>query len=182
MIVLRTDRLVVRTAEPADADFVAALWNDPDVMRYVGFPEGLGTAAREVLARIDSPADGVFGRILIITLKDGTAIGNAHIGRVDDDGITETDVKLDPAFWGYGFGREVKHGLVEYIFANTCACAVQATPNRRNKASIRMQEHVGAEPVGEGTFVFPEDKRGNTCPVEYIVYRIRREDWRKRCR
>ena len=42
-ILFETERLIIRRAEPEDRDidFFLRLWNDPQVMKFVGFPFGL---------------------------------------------------------------------------------------------------------------------------------------------
>lgn len=48
-----TPRLIVRVATSDDASFITSLWSDPDVMRHVGFPRGIPTAAEDVPRRIE---------------------------------------------------------------------------------------------------------------------------------
>jgi RimJ/RimL family protein N-acetyltransferase len=171
-----TDRLIIRTAKSEDARFIADLWNIPEVMRFVGFPNGLSISEQQVKVIIEA-ADKL--SLLVVMLKDHTRIGNAKIGVVDENGIVETDVKIIPNYWEQGFGREVKKALVDHIFLNSQAEIVQATPNKNNIASIKMQEYVKAKPVREGFFEFSENMKAYTCPVHYILYHLKREEWKK---
>ena len=179
MTVFETARLIIRRGDPNDVEFIRELWNDPLVMKYVGFPEGLGMSREEVADRFSAETGELFDRILIITMKDGIRIGNTKIGRINEKGITETDMKIIPAYWGKGYGKEAKKGLCDFIFTHTDAEIVQATPNRENIASIRMQEYAGAKPVDEGIFSFHQKMKMKTCPVPYILYQLNRKDWEK---
>lgn len=173
---INTKRLIIRSVTVEDATFIADLWNNPKVMRFVGFPMGLNISRQKVIKTIES-ANEV--SLLTVTLRDGERIGNAKIGDIDENGIIETDVKLKPGLWGKGYGKEIKKALVDYIFQHTKAEVIQATPNIQNIASIKMQEYVNAKPAGEGVFEFPENMKDHTCPVNYIVYQINRKDWEK---
>ena len=180
MILFQTKRLIIRTATKDDAVFIADLWNNPQVMKYVGFPDGIDTTPQKIAAVIKKEKHTLFDCILIITLKDGTPIGNTAIGSIDEKGITETDMKIAPLYWGESYGKETKQGLVNYIFSHTDAQIVQATPNKHNIASIKMQEYVGAQPVNEDIFTFPEDMKEYTISIPYITYHLTREDWKRR--
>ena len=72
-MVLTEGMLTVRDVEPADAERLAAWWNDGTVMAHAGFPLGLGTTAEEVAASLRRDSDWS-GRRLILEL-DGRPIG-----------------------------------------------------------------------------------------------------------
>ena len=179
--VFETERLVVRTAVVEDARMLYSLWTDPRVMTNVGFPEGLTITREEIEASISEQQPSEFGKYLIVVRReDGTVLGECKLIRPDEDGISETDVKLLPDHWGNRYGVEVKQGLVDYLFTHTDCAAVQGTPNVRNIASIRMQEAVGAVRVDERTYQFPEGGKVETAPVHHHVYHVFRETWESR--
>ena len=185
-IVFETLRLCVRRARPDEADiaFFLRLWNDPQVMRNVGFPFGLRLDAVQVRQAVERGLQlGDERRLdacLVAVRKDtGQAIGECRLGTPDGQGLSETDVKLLPESWGQGYGMEIKRGLLAYLFTHTECLVVQATPNVDNLASIRMQEAVGGRRVGETTYEFPPEMQSFTCPVRCYVYQVRRDDWLK---
>ncbi len=179
MKVFETERLRLRTATAVDADLLFALWTDPRVMTNVGFPQGLRITREEIVANMEKhdPAQ-VFDRYLMVERKaTGEVIGECKLGSPNEEGISETDVKLLPRFWGHKYGVEIKRGLVDYLFRHTDCTAVQATPNVNNVASIRMQEAVGGVCVGEKTFKFPEEMQSWTADVHAYIYHVYRENW-----
>jgi RimJ/RimL family protein N-acetyltransferase len=182
-IVIETARLIIRRAlaSDVDVDFFHDIWTNPDVMRFVGYPKGLRITKNEIRAHIEQEKDGEFDTWLIVELRHaGVPIGECKLGAPNRDGISETDVKLLPQYWGQAYGTEIKRALVEYLFTHTACRAVKATPNKENIASQKMQEAVGGRRVGEGIFYFPDDMRDFTCPVPHFVYMVFREDWEKR--
>ncbi len=74
-------------------------------------------------------------------------------------------------------GVEIKRALVNYLFDNIPCTIIEATPNIRNIASIKMQEAVGGFRVGEDIFGVPPEKEAFMVPVHHYIYRVFREDW-----
>jgi RimJ/RimL family protein N-acetyltransferase len=152
MFIFETERLSIRVSSAEDAELYHALWTDPKVMANVGFPYGLRSSIEEVVKQLrDQQVVSEFGRNLVVELKTSpTAIGECKMYEPDENGVSKTDVKLLPEFWGNRYGVETKQGLVDYLFENSGCLAVEATPNRDNVPSIKMQEAVGGVRVGEG--------------------------------
>jgi len=177
-VVFETSRLVIQLAEPEDAHILHTLWTDPRVMRNVGFPKGLPITEDEIRQDILRRDNSEFEQLLIIRIKHtGTAVGQCIMHSPNEDGISETDVKLFPTYWGQRFGSEIKQGLVDYLFTHTDCKVVQATPNVGNIASVKMQEAVGGVKVGESVYEFPESMREYTTPVHHYIYHVTRENW-----
>ena len=179
--IIRTARLRIRTARIADAEILYRLWTDGRVMTNVGYPMGLDTSRQEIENGIrEQDPETEFGKYLMADLQDGgQAIGECKMILPDEEGVSRTDVKLLPEFWGHKYGVEIKQALVDYLFAHTACLAVEGTPNVDNIASIRMQEAVGAVPVGEDTFRFPESMAEFTTPVHHYIYHVLRDDWER---
>lgn len=181
-IVFETPRLQIRRAGPSaeDVELFYLLWTDPRVMVNVGFPSGLRTTREEIRASLEQEHDEDFNRHLIIVRKEeGSLLGEAWMSRPDPQGISETDIKLRPAFWRQGYGVEVKRGLVSYLFTHSNCQAIRATPNIENITSIKMQEAVGGVRVGEEVSEFPPAMQAYTRPVHHFIYLVYREDWEK---
>lgn len=178
-IVFETGRLVIRAARLEDVPVYLALWTNPAIMKNMGFPYGLQITPEEIAAKIEEQGETEYGRLLVAELKSTQqVIGECKLYLPNDEGISETDVKLLPQFWGHKYGVEVKQGLVDYLFTHTSCTAVQGTPNVANIASIKMQEAVGAVRVAERVHQFPKGRREDTCPVHHYVYRVFRSYWR----
>jgi RimJ/RimL family protein N-acetyltransferase len=180
--IIKTARLRIRTARLTDAQILFRLWTDPRVMTNVGYPKGLKISHREIEDGIRGQDPGTeFGKYLIAELQAGAlAIGECKMILPDEEGVSRTDVKLLPEFWGHKYGVEIKQALVDYLFTYTSCTAVEGTPNVDNVASIKMQEAVGAVRVGEDTNHFPESMADFTAPVHHYIYHVLRNDWEQR--
>lgn len=179
-LVSETERLVIRTATVEDVDLFYALWTDPRVMKYVGFPQGLRITRGELEETLSRQGGSEFERLLVVELKGtGQAIGECKLDCPNEEGMAEPDLKLLPEFWGHKYGAEAWRELVAYQFTHTDCNAVQATPNVDNIASIKMQEAAGAVRVGEDVYQFPESMHDYTTPVHHYFYRVPRADWER---
>jgi phosphoglycolate phosphatase len=182
--IFRTERVSVEAPQQSDASFFISLWSDSRVMSFVGFPGGLSCDEEQTALRMahDNERGKVFGRPLLVRLTDGNRrAGECFMSLPDEEGLSETDVKLHPRFWGEGYGTEIKKGLIEYIFSHTEARGVKATPNINNKASIRMQEKCGGVCLGEGLYSPDpkQQKEQGACDVPFRLYVTYREEEKK---
>ena len=173
--VFETDRLRVRAARPDDVELIHSLWSDPRVMTFVGFPQGLPTSQAEIRSQIERDASRPYRRLLIAEQAcDGQAIGECKLGAPDEEGVCEPDIKLLPAAWRRGYGRELWKAMIDVLFREADCRIVQGTPNIANAASIRMMESCGMSRVGRGRCEPPESMRQFATAVPHYVYRIDR--------
>jgi len=168
--IFTTPRLVIRRARSEDAGFLYHLWKNPRVMSNVGYPDGLPITREQIETQIARQGASVYDKYLIVTLRSsGEPIGECKLGSPDLQGISTTDVKLSPEFWGQHYGVEVKQGLLDYLFTHAPVLAVEADPACTNLPSIRMQEAVGGLRVREFDSSFNH----------HFVYRAHRFDWER---
>ena len=182
-MIFETCRLLVRQAVnlPEDIDMYHRLWNHADVMKHVGFPRGLGIAREEIGEILAAAGDSEYGcRLVIETKGEGEPIGECMMGLPDANGVSETDVKLLPEHWNRGFGKEIKSGLVNYMFTHLDDCmAIKADPAKTNIASQRMQESVGAIRIERGG-TYSVANTDEYLPNEnHLLFMVFREHWQK---
>lgn len=179
--VLVTQRLCIRRAQAEDAAFIHSLWTTPAVMHFVGFPKGLVVMIDEVRKTIPGGPDSEFGALLIVSIQEtNEVIGQCKIGTPDAEGICEPDIKLKPAYWKNGYGRELWAALIDHAFTHSSTKIVQGTPNRANTASVRMQQGAGMTKVDEGVFESHLSMQPAAVPVPYYKLQITRQQWKSR--
>jgi RimJ/RimL family protein N-acetyltransferase len=180
-IIFRTKRLNVRLPnDEQDIDVLFALWNDPEIMKFVGFPEGLGQSREKIKVQIAGEVGKIFDSVLMIEKRDdGAVVGHCRLGNPSTDGVSAPDLKLLPQYHGKGFGVEILKAIVSYTFANTGTQIVQGTPNQHNLASVKMQEKCGFRKTGKGLTQIPQSANRKTCEVPYFIYQIEKNEWQK---
>ncbi len=140
---IRGQRTLLRSVTPADLPFLQALWNDGEVMRYVGFPDGLGTTA-EKMARWWERCQTWTATHLLIETPAGTPLGESGWGFMDTPGMLE--LKLARTHWGQGYAADALGALLDYIFGHTTIEQAVVTPHRQNKATGRLYRRFGFQP------------------------------------
>lgn len=182
-MVFQTTRLLIRkaTTDPDDIEMYFRLWNHPQVMVNVGFPNGLGMSREKIAELIRNQDETEFNaRLIAIRKADNTKIGECFLGVPDENGVSNTDVKLFPEHWGNGYGREIKQGLVNYLFSHRADCqAIKADSKKDNFASRKMQEFVGAIRIEKGKQYPVEDIDRYFPGDEHYLYMVFRKDWCK---
>ncbi|MBN1878512.1 GNAT family N-acetyltransferase [bacterium] len=168
-----TDRLLIRPAAFEDIHRIVELWNDPRITTFVGFPFGLRTNADIVASQLVPPPEHLTDRILVVIhYESGKIIGQAMMHSPDQNGLSTTDIKLNPDHQGLHYGSEIKRALLTYLFHETSCTIVETTPNLANSASIHLQESCGAIRIGRGRWEPSHDSSADCIPVDYWIYRV----------
>ena len=159
MVALETDRLVLRAPVPEDAETLAPMYADPEVMRYVGDGRTLTRAetersVRRMIERWD--ADG-FGLFTTVRKEDGAVIGRVGLlvwnsdtweptTRAEGAEVpTEVEVgyTLGRDFWGRGYATEAAGAVRDYALGGLGAERLIALIIHGNTASENVARKLG---------------------------------------
>lgn len=179
-MILKTKRLYVLKAKPnkKNIEFYHKLWNSPEVMELVGFPEGLGLSKEKIEEQLGSYGESEFDcSLIIMERQSGKLIGECKLGYPNEQKISETDLKLLPEFRGIGYGNEIKNALCGYLFTKTDCLIVQASPNKLNIPSQKMQISCGGIKVDEKIWEAPKFSEIKKVDVHSFIYHIHRKRW-----
>jgi ribosomal-protein-alanine N-acetyltransferase len=151
---LTTARLELRPLAAADLDDLAALFADPDVMRYVG--EGRPRTRADTATRLELHLDhwrkhgfGFFGVRrrgepgASATGGTGAFIGRCGLQYLGDTGSVEVGYTLAKPYWGQGYATEAARACVEYGFGVLGLPRIVAIARPENAASRRVLEKLG---------------------------------------
>jgi RimJ/RimL family protein N-acetyltransferase len=161
VVSLQTDRLVLRAPVPEDAETLAPMYADPEVMRYVGDGRTLTRAEteRSVSRMIERwEADG-FGLFTTVRKEDGAVIGRVGLlvwntdtweptTRAQGAGVpTEVEVgyTLGRDFWGCGYATEAAGAVRDYALGRLGAERLIALIIHGNTASENVARKLGLE-------------------------------------
>jgi [ribosomal protein S5]-alanine N-acetyltransferase len=158
---LETDRLVLRPPVPEDAEALAPMYADPEVMRYVGDGQPLTRAEteRSVRRMIERwEADG-FGLFTTVRKDDGAVIGRVGLLVWNTDtwqpttraesanGPTEVEVgyTLGREYWGRGYATEAAAAVRDYALGELGAERLIALIIHGNTASENVARKLGLD-------------------------------------
>jgi ribosomal-protein-alanine N-acetyltransferase len=147
MIVLETERTILRRLAPTDLDDLARLYADEDVRRY--FPEGTLTR-EETKEELDwfldgHPDDPTLGLWATVRKSDGKFIGRCGLLPWTIEGRAEIEVAymIGPRFWRQGFASECARGIVAYGFGTLDLKRLISLIDPLNEASKRTAMSAG---------------------------------------
>ncbi len=138
---IQYENLTIRQAEVADAEQLAAWWNDGAVMAHAGFPNGLGTTEEEVIKRL-----GKGDMVIMVIEESNRLIGECGYRNVENGAagigikICETDCQ------DRGVGKKVLSMLIGWLFKDGFSRIVLDT-NLKNTRAQHVYESLGFHKV-----------------------------------
>ncbi|HEY9811249.1 MAG TPA: GNAT family N-acetyltransferase [Halomicronema sp.] len=139
---LKTQRLIFRKFTPQDLDRLYQLFNDPDVMHYMG-----GVRTREVteqrLAQMIDHWQHGFSMWVVLRKSDHQMIGRCGLIYLDNTPEVELGYTFFKEFWGKGYATEAAKATLEYGFNNINLNRIVAITHPQNIASQRVMEKCG---------------------------------------
>jgi RimJ/RimL family protein N-acetyltransferase len=121
-----------------DLQNVVTLWNDGDVMNYVGFPEGLGVTKQDLINKwYPTINNDVYRRHFSIYDDDIGYCGESYYDSRHPE-KTVLDIKLLPKARGRGLGEIGLRHAIEEAFNHGGARMVYVDPNKNNKKALAL--------------------------------------------
>jgi RimJ/RimL family protein N-acetyltransferase len=155
---ISTERLRLRPASTADAEFWVRLHADPEVNRFVG--EYTRERAETRLRGIeDSWAARGYGLCIVESLATGEAIGRSGLNWWEEFGETEVGWTFERAHWGQGYATEAARAVVDWGFSGLDLTRITAMIHADNHGSIAVAERLGFTPRRE------DEVLGKPCMV-----------------
>lgn len=147
MIILETERLVLRRLLPDDLDRLFELYRDPEIRRY--FPEGTLTyeETKEELEWFlnGHPRHPELGLWATIHKDTGEFIGRCGLLPWTINGRAEVEVAylLAKEYWGQGLATEAAQAIVDYAFDRLHLTRLICMIYAENQASIGVATRIG---------------------------------------
>lgn len=146
MIVLTTERLLLRTVEVADAPFYLELVNDPDFLLNIG-DRHIRTldAAREAIEKGPLAMQAALGHsiYLVERRQDGRPVGMS--GLIKRDTLADVDIGYAflPAYRGQGYALEAGRAVLEHARRDIRLARLVAITSPGNAGSIALLGKLG---------------------------------------
>ncbi|KPJ90145.1 MAG: GCN5 family acetyltransferase [Gemmatimonas sp. SG8_17] len=146
MIVLETERLVLRRLTVEDAEFILGLLNEPSFVRFIG-DRGVRTMAdaREYILKgaIGSYERHGFGMYLTELKEDRTPLGICGLLRRESLQDVDIGFALMPQFWARGYAYESASAVMAYGRSTLGLKRVVAVTTPDNHGSLRVLGKLG---------------------------------------
>jgi len=146
VIVLETERLILRKLSTDDAEFVLKLLNEPSFLRYIGDRgvRNLEEAKQYILNRlITSYEQNGFGLYLVQLRESGIPIGIS--GLVKRTTLPDPDIGFAylPAYWSRGYAVESAAAVITYAREVLGLTRIVAITSLDNEASAKLLGKIG---------------------------------------
>ena len=146
MLVLETERLLLRPFTNDDAPFILTLLNEPSFLQYIGDKKVRTVEdAKQYLANgpIASYERNGFG-LLCVELKDSqTSIGMCGLLKRDELPDPDIGFAFLPDFWNKGFAYEAAAAVMKDAREQLNLDRILAIVNPDNYASMKLLERLG---------------------------------------
>ncbi len=163
MIVLTTERLILREFELTDGEVMFRLNSDEEVLKYTGDKQFDSIEDAKIFFKNypDYEKNG-FGRWAVVTKNDKEVIGWCGLKRGEDDEV-DIGYRFFKNQWNKGYATEASKACLEYGFQVFELEEIIANAATENKASIRVMEKIGME------FLETKNCKGIEEAVRYII-------------
>jgi len=146
MIVLETERLILRPLTDDDAPFVLTLLNGPSFLRYIGDKKvrNLEDAQQYILTGPIATYERYGFGLCLVELKESTTpIG--MFGLVKREELPDPDIgfALLPDFWNKGFAFEAAAAVLQDARERLRLERILAITTLENEASMNLLERLG---------------------------------------
>jgi RimJ/RimL family protein N-acetyltransferase len=149
-VVLETPRLALRELTADDLDFVAAMLDDAEVMRF--YPQRYDRAGAQVWIerQIERYRREGHGLWLAVVRDTGAPVGQVGLHNQEVDGVLwpEIGYLLHRPFWGRGFATEAACAVRDHAFAHYGYARVISLIRPDNAASQAVARRMGMGEVG----------------------------------
>lgn len=146
VLVIETDRLLLRQLSTVDAEFILELVNEPSWLRYIG-DKGVRTIADARNYILQGPVASYerfgFGLYLTELKESGTPIGIC--GLVKRETLQDPDIGFAflPRFWGKGYAYESASAVLGFAKSTLGLNRILAITAPDNHSSIKVLKKLG---------------------------------------
>ncbi|EBV3600215.1 N-acetyltransferase [Salmonella enterica subsp. enterica serovar Virchow] len=185
MILLETDRLLIRNWEERDRPLFHLINSDDRVMEFFPFRRSRAQAD----ARMDEIAAGIvadgFGFACAELKATGEPIGFIGLDRIDHldphmpAGSIEIGWRLAPQFWRKGYASEGASAWLDFGFERLALDEIVSIAVWNNEASTTVMRKIGMRRDQSSDFDHPQAPSDQPDLERIVVYRISRTEWQK---
>ena len=172
LVVMETERLLIRRITRKDLDALLAIMGKPEVM----YAWEHGFTQKDVRKWINRQLTRYrkegFGYFAVILKEGGNLIGQAGLMKstINGNEAVELGYILDNAYWHNGYGIEAARACLEYAFEELGLKTVCCSIRPENVASIRVAERLGMTLCGSHTVIYNEKE------MPHLIYELKTEN------
>lgn len=172
LVVMETERLLIRKLTRKDVNPLLAFMGKPEVM----YAWEHGFTQKDVRKWINRQLsryrkDGI-GYYAVILKESGKLIGQAGLMKSNFNGedVVEIGYILDNGYWHHGYAIEAARACMEHAFEELGLKSVYCSIRPENEASIRVAEKLGMSRCGSHIVLYNEKE------MPHLIYKVERTE------
>lgn len=183
MIILETDRLLIRNWRPADRDLFFEINSDETVMAFYPFRRNRAEADVFFDHVQTLIAETGLGFYALANKARGETIGYCGLARTDLEpfvpmGTVEIGWRLAARFWGKGFVTEAAQALLRHGFETLQLDEIVSFAVADNLRSTAVTKRIGMHRDLQGDFDHPRVPDSKPQLKRHVLYRLAADEWR----
>jgi RimJ/RimL family protein N-acetyltransferase len=168
---IQGERILIRPTNQADLPDLIRLWNDGRVMRWVGFPEGLGYTAEDIANWYRALQKRSNRWHFVVHSVETGFCGEIHYTVDRLHKRAGLDIKFVPEAQGRGLATDALKTLICHVFEREADVeAVWTEPREENQAARRLYTRCG----------LVSKLRPADMASDYDYWELSRGDWEMR--
>jgi RimJ/RimL family protein N-acetyltransferase len=171
---LQTDRLLLRPFSAEDADGLARVLSDSEAAQFIGGQKSYEEARDSAIRMRDAFDRRGWGTLAVVLANIQTCIGYCGVRPLSCTPDVELAFALERAHWGKGYATEAAAAVLDAAFVCLRFESIVGTVYPENAASQRVLAKLGLKFERKVFGYWPRD--------EAWLFRIHRNDWKKRTR
>ena len=158
LVVMETERLLIRRITRKDMDALLAIMGKPEVMYAWEHGFTKKDVRKWINRQLTRYRKDEFGYFAVILKENGTLIGQAGLmnSTLNGNETVELGYILDNTYWHNGYGTEAARACLEYAFGELELKTVCCSIRPENVASIRVVERLGMTLCDNHTIIYNE--------------------------
>jgi RimJ/RimL family protein N-acetyltransferase len=154
---LATERLALRRMGAEDLDWLADLYADVDVTRYLGGTKTRAETEAMLTTRVLEYYEAHPGLGIWMTIEraTGDAVGFHLLNNIQGESIIQVGFSLLKPAWGKGYATEMATALLRHGFVDLRLERIAGIASLGNAASQRVLAKIGLYRQGERGFAHP---------------------------
>ncbi len=168
MILIETDRLLLRNYQVSDLDDILQYFSDEEVSKYEDF---YPMSEEQVRSMITEWKD--MDNRLVAELKSSQAVIGSVGYWIDEEGHYCIDYDFNPKFCKKGYATEAGNALVLYLFETVGVNAIYGDCDVRNESSWKLLERMGFQRIRQlDNQSYKNDENGNPIFIRTFLYEL----------
>ena len=146
MVVIETERLILRPLGQADLEDFVALYNQPEVALFTSFFDR--AEAQQRLGQIAAEwEERGYGAMAVLERTSERFLGRSGLKYWPQFGETEVGWALRVQEWGSGYATEAGRACIDWGFSTFPLDYITAMIHADNERSLRVAQRLGLEPL-----------------------------------